>query len=228
MIHSRKVAALIPIKNHSERVNNKNFRDFCGKPLYHHIIHTLERTYAVDEIVIDTDSPRVIGEAPKLGQKVRVIERPMELRGDHVSTNRIFEHDLKSTDAQVFLQTHATNPLLLAETIASALKTFLDNEGKCDSLFSVNRHQSRFYKADGEPVNHDPANLIRTQDLPPLFEENSCLYIFTKESFASTNARIGKKPFMFPTPPIESIDIDDEISWRVAEMLGFHTLSRAA
>ena len=89
MIHNRKVTALVPIKEHSERVPGKNFRDFCGKPLYQHIVRTLDRTYAVDEIVIDTDSHRVIREAPELSTKVKVLERPAELRGDEVSTNRI-------------------------------------------------------------------------------------------------------------------------------------------
>ena len=110
MIHNRKVTALVPIKDHSARVNGKNFRDFCGRPLYHHIILALDRTYAVDEIVIDTDSPRVIGEAGRISRKVRVIERPEELRGDFVSTNKIFDYDLKQAKADIYIQTHATNP----------------------------------------------------------------------------------------------------------------------
>ena len=112
MIHSQRVVALVPIKEHSERVKGKNFRDFCGKPLYHHILHTLERTYAVDEIVVDTDSPRVMQETPEMFSKARVVERPAELRGDFVSMNKILAHDLTVCEGDVFLQTHATNPLL--------------------------------------------------------------------------------------------------------------------
>ena len=94
MIHSQKVTALVPIKAHSERVKDKNFRLFCGKPLYHHILETLERTYAVDEVIVNTDSEHVINEAPKLFSKVRTLKRPDELCGDFVSTNKIFKHDL--------------------------------------------------------------------------------------------------------------------------------------
>ena len=221
MIHSRKVTALLPIKDHSERVKGKNFREFCGKPLYHHILATLDKTYAVDEILVDTDSPRVILEAPKLSAKVRVIERPAELRGDLVSMNRIIEHDLTQSTGEVYLQTHATNPLLRSETIALALRAFVEQES-CDSLLTVNEYHSRFYVADGRPVNHDPENLIRTQDLPPLFEENSCLYVFTKESFAVKGRRIGAKPIMYPTPAMESVDIDDEFAFRLAELLALY------
>lgn len=222
MIHNRKVAALVPIKDHSERVKGKNFRDFCGRPLFHHIIHTLDRVYAVDAVVIDTDSPRVIAEAPGLSRKVQVIERPAELCGDYVSTNRIFEYDLSQTEADIYIQTHTTNPLLKAETIAKAIAKFISIEDEYDSLFGVNKYQSRFYMHDATPVNHDPENLIRTQDLQPMYEENSCLYVFTKESFKKKSRRIGVKPFMFVTSPIESTDIDDEFSFRIAELLALY------
>jgi len=223
MIHNRKVTALIPIKDHSERVKGKNFREFCGKPLFHHIIHTLDRTYAVDEIVIDTDSERILAEAPNISPKVKTIKRPEELLGDHMSTNRIFEYDLTKTDADIYVQTHTTNPLLKAETIASALNAFLDADDY-DSLFSVNKFQSRFYLSNGSTVNHDPENLIRTQDLEPIYEENSCLYIFTKESFGKKGRRIGENPLMFTTPQIESTDIDDEFTFRFAELLALYSL----
>jgi len=222
MIHNRRVAALVPIKDASERVPGKNFRDFAGKPLYHHVVHTLDTTYAVDEIVIDTDSHRVLREAPGLSPKVKVIERPEELRGHEVSTNKIFAHDLEEVEADIFVQTHATNPLLRAETIAEALGRFVDNEDEHDSLFGVNAYQSRFYRADGTPINHDPEDLIPTQDLEPVYEENSCIYVFTRESFRKKNRRIGVKPLMFPTPPTESVDIDDEFAFRLAELLALY------
>ena len=223
MIHDKKVTALVPIKDHSERVSGKNFRDFCGKPLYHHIIATLENTYAVDEILINTDSYRVIQEAPQLSHKVRVIKRPEELCGDFVSTNLIFAYDLANSDADIYLQTHATNPLLKSESIAKAVQAYLAGEDKHDSLFSVTEHKSRFYKTDGSPINHDPENLIRTQDLPPLYEENSCIYVFTKESFAKKKRRIGEKPLMYPLPHLEAIDIDNEFSFRLAELLAMYS-----
>jgi len=222
MIHSRKVAALVPVKEHSDRVKGKNFRAFCGKPLYHHIIHTLDRVYAVDEIVINTDSPRVIAEASRLSHKVQTIERPEELCGDHVSTNRIFEYDLSQTEADVYVQTHATTPTLKAETIARAIATFISIEDEYDSLFGVSEYESRFYAHDGAAVNHDPENLIRTQDLQPIYEENSSLYVFTKQSFKQKGRRIGVKPFMFVTPPVESVDIDDEFAFRLAELLALY------
>jgi CMP-N-acetylneuraminic acid synthetase len=223
MIHNRKVTALVPIKDHSERVTGKNFRDFCGKPLFHHILHTLDRTYAVDEIVIDTDSPRIMLEAPQLSSKVIIEERPEELIGDYISTNMIFKHDISKFESDIYLQTHATNPLLKAETIANALNVYLKNEEKYDSLFSVTTCQNRFYNSQGQAINHDPQKLIRTQDLEPLYEENSCIYIFTKESFMKNCRRIGESPLLYPISKLEACDIDNEFEFKLAELLNLYS-----
>jgi len=85
-------------------------------------------------------------------------------------------------------------------------------------MFTVDKVQTRFYREDCSAVNHDPDNLIRTQDLEPWYEENSNLYLFTRDSFASTNARIGKKPMMYESPRFESIDIDDQEDWDFASV----------
>ncbi|MCP4039920.1 MAG: acylneuraminate cytidylyltransferase family protein, partial [bacterium] len=85
--------------------------------------------------------------------------------------------------------------------------------------FSVNRFQTRFYREDASAVNHDPGQLLRTQDLEVWYEENSNLYVFDRESFARTQARIGSEPRMFETPLHEAVDIDDAASWRLAELI---------
>jgi CMP-N-acetylneuraminic acid synthetase len=218
MIFNQRVVAIVPIKAHSERVPEKNVRPFAGRPLFHHILSTLEETYPVDEVVVDTDSDRIAAEAETF-EKVTVVMRPDELRGDCVSVNRIIAHDMTRVDAQIYLQTHATNPLLKEQTISEALRQFGLSE-EHDSLFSVKRLQTRLYRADGSAINHDPSTLLRTQDLPPVYEENSCLYIFTPESFlAAGRQRIGNRAMMFETDRIESIDIDDEFTFGLAEML---------
>jgi CMP-N-acetylneuraminic acid synthetase len=105
-----------------------------------------------------------------------------------------------------------------ADTIRKALAAFqkAHAEGTADSLFTVDKVQTRFYRADGSPMNHDPDNLIPTQHLEPWFEENSNLYIFTRDSFDKTNARIGKQPMMYEGPFFESIDIDTPADWDFA------------
>ena len=132
--------------------------------------------------------------------------------------NAILGDDIGEVEAETYLMTHTTNPLLSTNTIKKAIGQFLGQSNK-DSLFSVNKWQTRLYSGNGLPINHDPGNLLRTQDLEPLYEENSCLYLFSRDSFARTGARIGLTPMLFETPKHESIDIDDQEDWLLARCL---------
>ncbi|MGB9498878.1 MAG: cytidylyltransferase domain-containing protein [Dissulfuribacterales bacterium] len=215
-----KVVALLPMKSHSERVPNKNISDFAGRPLYHYVAGILEASEYVERIIIDTDSEFIAEDAPKHFTKVEIVDRPESLCGDFVSMNDIIAHDIVCTDAEYFLQTHSTNPLLTKETLERAIETYCNALSGYDSLFSVTRYHGRFYRPSGESVNHNPHELLRTQDLPPLFEENSNLYLFSRESFvAAGNKRIGLKPFMFEMDRLEAIDIDEKEDWVLAEVL---------
>lgn len=218
MVDVESVTALVPIKEHSQRIPRKNFRPFVGEPLYFHILQTLQGVDEVGRIIIDTDSPRVASEAPEHFSKVQTIDRPARLCGDIISVNRIIEYDISQVRGDLYLQTHATNPLLSSQTIGLALQRFR-NSSIHDSLFGVNRFQSRFYDQEGRAINHDASQLIQTQDLRPVYEENSCIYLFTSDSFAVAGARIGVRPLMFEVPRWESVDIDDEEGWGIAESL---------
>ena len=210
------------MKAHSARVSGKNFREFAGKPLFRWILDTLLEVAEIDKIVINTDARNILAEKGLVDtDRILIRDRKPEICGDFVSMNLVIADDLKNVSADSYLMTHTTNPLLSPLSIRSALQNYEQgvNSGKHDSLFTVNKFQTRFYRADSSPVNHDPNNLVRTQDLDPWFEENSNLYIFSQTSFFKTNARIGERPILFETPRCESADIDDQEGWDIAEVL---------
>ncbi len=212
------VVALLPMKANSERVKGKNFRSFCGKPLFKWILDTLLSVEEIDRVVVNTDARSILADNGLVeSDRVLIRDRKPEICGDMVSMNLVLADDVANVDSDIYLMTHTTNPLMSADTVRRALKAFQEGSAEgVDSLFTVDRVQTRFYRADCSPVNHDPDNLVRTQDLEPWFEENSNLYIFTRDSFGRTNARIGKRPMMFEGPPFESIDIDTPEDWDFA------------
>lgn len=218
------MVALLPIKGNSERVPGKNFKEFRGKPLFLWILETLLKIDRIELIVINTDvSEKFKRFDLHLNSRIMIRERAAEIRGDHVSMNKVIQNDIGAVKSDNYLMTHTTNPLISAETINTAInKYYLSTEEGFDSLFSVNQFKSRFYTSDLKPLNHNPDDLIRTQDLKPIYEENSCLYLFNNESFKSTKARIGRTPNILVTPYYESVDIDDYESWQQAEI--FSTL----
>ncbi len=205
------------MKGHSERVPNKNLKLFNKRPLYHSVMRELLKSKFINKVYVNTDSEKIAEDIYENFSDVEIIYRPKNLQGDFVSMNKIIEYDLSQIEGDIFLQTHSTNPLLKVNTIDSAIDFFINKKHNYDSVFSVTKWQTRFYWEDGKPVNHNPEELLRTQDLPPIFEENSNFYIFTKKSFANTQKRIGKNPFMFSMSPIEAVDIDTEFNFKMAE-----------
>jgi CMP-N-acetylneuraminic acid synthetase len=215
------------MKAHSARVTSKNFREMAGKALFWWMLDEMIALPEIDLIVINTDAREILaanGLSDGHAGKVMVRDRKPEICGDFVSMNLVLGDDVANVPADRYLMTHTTNPLLSADTVRRGLTAYdaAIASGEHDSLFAVNRIQTRFYREDASPVNHDPDNLIRTQDLEPWFEENSNFYIFSAESFASTNARIGKKPVLFETPKLESIDIDGPDEWSLAEAVALY------
>ncbi len=214
-----KVVALVPMRHHSERVPGKNYRILAGRPLFHHILSTLLACGEIQEIVVDTDSPVVMEGVREHFPQVRILERPVHLRGDHVSMNEVLIYDTSQVEADFYLQTHCTNPLLRSETVSRAIQTLLNNYPTYDSLFSVTRLQSRLWDGLGRAINHNPAVLLRTQDLPPVYEENSCIYLFTRQVLISRRNRLGERPLLFEIDPIEAWDIDEEHDFLIADYL---------
>lgn len=214
-----KLTAIVPMRHSSERVPGKNYRDFSGRPLFYHIIQTLIDCPLINKVVIDTDSPIVIEQAQRTFPEILILERPEHLRDGNIPMNDVLLNCINQVPSDFYLQTHSTNPLLTTKTLTEGIQKFLKIQPMYDSLFSVTRKHVRFWDALARPINHNQNILLRTQDLPPIFEENSCFYIFTKSILEKKHNRIGDRPYLFEMPEIEAQDIDVELNFIVAELL---------
>jgi CMP-N-acetylneuraminic acid synthetase len=170
-------------------------------------------------VVVDTDSPVIIEGLCKEYPQVLVLERPEHLRADSMPMNEVLLHTTAQVQADLYLQTHSTNPLLKSDTISRALQTITGLFPTYDSLFSVTRVQTRLWDQLGRPVNHNPSILLRTQDLPPVYEENSCIYVFTRQILEQRRNRLGDRPYLFEIPAAEAWDIDEELDFQIVNML---------
>lgn len=226
-----KIIALVPMRHHSQRVPGKNYRSLAGKPLFHHIIESLLQCTEIAEVVVDTDSEPVMDGLRQHFPTVRVLPRPAHLCADDVSMNEVLAFDTSQVETETvrehpgvqepifFLQTHSTNPLLRPQTISAAVQKFLSGYPTYDSMFSVTRIQTRLWDQLGRAINHNPAVLLQTQDLPPVYEENSCLYLFTHQILLARRNRLGDRPMMFEIPAAEAWDIDDELDFDIVNFM---------
>jgi CMP-N-acetylneuraminic acid synthetase len=205
----------IPIKQNSQRVPQKNFREFDGKPLWEHTIDKLKDF----EVIVDTDSEEII---TKCIDKKWVLSyyRPEHLRGDEVSVVDLIKNffDKNPTDEWI-CQVHVTSPFLNVKHLKD-----LEEKSKTweyDSAFSVDVIQNRFWRDEEyglAPVNHNPMKLEQTQDLPPYYMENSYLYAFTSDVLKFGN-RIGKTPHILEVEFPYNLDIDTEQDWEIVKLL---------
>lgn len=214
-----KIIALVPMRHHSERVPGKNYRLLAGKPLFHHILDTLLLVPEIQQVVVDTDSPTIMKGLRDHYPQVVIVERPEHLRADTTPMNEVLLHDTAIVPGDLYLQTHSTNPLLRPETISRGIQTLVNNFPAYDSLFSVTRIQTRLWDQLARPVNHNPAILLRTQDLPPIYEENSCMYLFTRQTLEQRRNRLGDRPYLFEIPAAEAWDIDEELDFQITDLI---------
>jgi CMP-N-acetylneuraminic acid synthetase len=221
-----KIAALVPMRHDSERVRGKNYRPLGGRPLFHHILNALGDCPLVDTIAIDTDSEPIKSGLARSYPEVEVIDRPQELRGGLIPMTDVLRHDVSVVHADLYLQTHSTNPFLRATTITEAIEAFLEHRDRYDSAFSVTPLRARLWSTDAKPLNHDPNVLLRTQDLAPVMAENSCFYLFDAATLTRLGRRIGERPMLIPIEGDEAWEIDEEADWRMAEALHAKRLRR--
>ena len=204
----------IPIKEVSQRVPKKNFRNFCGAPLYKHVI----RKFSDHRVYVDTDSDEIIKECnadPTLSH-VTAFKRQKSLCGHKISVCDLIKSFInKFKINEPIAQIHVTSPFLSSQIVEDAYRLI----GDYDSIVSCNRHQTRFWRKESYgfcPINHNPLKMQQTQDLPEIFEENSCFYIFNSNVVLETGNRIGKSPFFYVIEYPYNIDIDTEKDWLIA------------
>lgn len=207
-----KVVAVVPIKLNSERVKNKNIRPFTnGQPLCHYILETLTKVNGIDEIYVYCSNPAIKQYLP---EGIKFLKRSENLDQSTTKINEVLISFAKDVDADYYLLTHATAPFIKDTSIQTALYKVLEDE--YDSAFAVTKLQD-FLWDDKKPLNYDLNSIPRTQDIEPIFEETSGLYIYNKDTIVNKNRRIGDKPYMIELSKIEAIDIDEEEDFTIAD-----------
>lgn len=213
------ITAVIGMKEVSQRVKNKNFKKLGNKPLYEWIISTLLEVDKITEIILNIQGQKLLDllkSEYRNKNKLKIINRDKNLEGHETPMTEIIASSILDADNEYILNTHTTNPFLTKKSITEAIDLFLKNK---QPIFSVNVYQSRFYNHNLEPINHNPKLLLQTQDLKNIYEENSCFYIFDLKTFLNEKSRIFSNSTIYPLDRIESIDIDTNNDWLLAEIV---------
>jgi CMP-N-acetylneuraminic acid synthetase len=207
-----KIVAIMPIKLKNERCPGKNTRILGDKPLLQYELNSLMQTGLCDSINVYCSDEAVI---PFLPQDVNFIKRPEFLNLPTSTFTQIFDNFMRTVDADIYVYAHATAPFVTAETMRQCMEAVIS--GEHDSAFCALKLQDYLWQ-DGKPLNFDASNLPRTQDLKPIYQETSGVYVFTKEVFTKYRRRIGMTPFIKEVSFREAIDIDNPEDFDLAEV----------
>jgi CMP-N-acetylneuraminic acid synthetase len=220
-----KVTCFLPCRAGSERVKDKNTRQFAGiaggllKIKLDHLI----RCPLIDTIVLSTDDPKVIDLSKPYGSRIRIDNRPPELATSETNTDDLIKYAGQIIKEPHILWTHVTSPFAGEELYTKAINDYfrLIKTGKYDSLMSVTPIRVHVWDKKGNPVNYTREELRwpRSQQVEPMFEVNSAIFINSRDNYLKYSDRIGMKPYLFEMERTDSLDIDYEDDFSLAESI---------
>ncbi len=207
------IVAIMPIKLKNERCPGKNTRILGNKPLLQYELNSLKKTGLCNSINVYCSDETII---PFLPEDINFIKRPSILDLPTSNFSQIFDSFINIVDANIYVYAHATAPFITEDTMKQCIEAVKSEE--YDSAFCAVKLQNYLWQ-EGEPLNFDASNIPRTQDLKPIYQETSGIYVFTKEVYKKYKRRIGKKPFIKEVSFKEAIDIDNPEDFELAEVL---------
>ena len=208
-----KVAAFIPIKLNNQRLPGKNTMMLSGRPACDYIFETLSKVDTIDEKYVYCSDEAILPYM-KPYPELTFLKRDPYLDGFMVKGLEIIDRFIKDVDADIYVLTHVTEPFTKVESFKLALSKVVS--GEYDSAFSAVALQDYLWM-NGKPLNYDMKNIVRTQDLEPVYKETGSFFIFRKEVFTELGQRIGNKPYICEISQLEGVDIDTAEDFEFAQ-----------
>lgn len=198
-----KTVCFIPIKLNNQRTPGKNIRQLSdGTPICSLIFETVLNVPEIDEVYCFCSDESIKQYLPP---GIEYLKRSTSLDTPQTKGNDLVEAFINCVDADIYVMAHVTAPFLRPDTISECIQAVRSK--KYDSATTVCSIRE-FLWDDNGPINYDPANIIRTQDMPNLFRETTGVYVFTKSVFSEHHRRIGFTPFLKEVGTVEGLDLD--------------------
>lgn len=210
------ITAVVPVRKGSQRVKNKNFKDFAGTNLLLIKLQMLKQIKTIDRIVVSTDSEQAIQIAKDCGVDYHIREK--YYASSECNNSEFFKNLAENIDGDYLMYTPVTAPLLKVETYYDFINRFSSAQESCDSMLTAAYVKDHLW-LDGQPVNYDPANAPNTQDLPDIMKLTYGINIIGREDMIKYKNIVGKSPMFYRVTDEESIDIDTELDFMIAETI---------
>ena len=219
-----KTVAFVPIKLNNQRLPGKNTMLLNGRPTCDYLFDTLTKVDTIDEKYVYCSDEAILPYVePYKERGLLFLKRDPYIDGFQVKGLEIIDRFIHDVDADIYVLTHVTQPFTKAESIEMALEKV--TSGQYDSAFSAVVLQDYMWQ-NGKPLNYDPKNIVRTQDLDPIYMETGAFFIFRKEVFTEMGQRIGQKPYIFEIDQFEAVDIDTPEDFEFAKAVAAYLANK--
>ena len=223
------ITTFLPCRLGSERIPNKNTKDFSGVKggLLTIKLKQLLSVKLIDKIILSSNDPEVLDIGSKLSKEIVLDERPENLALSSTSTDDLIKYIPSIISEGHILWTHTTSPFIDKNLYNEAILTYVKkiNDGNNDSLMSVNKIQSYlWFENNSFNYNRNKEKWPRTQTLKKIYEINSGIFLNSIENYLKFDDRIGLKPFLMQIEGYPSFDIDWPEDFNLAELI-YKTLS---
>lgn len=212
----KKITAVIPIRKGSQRVPDKNFKDFYkGKNLLELKIEALKQVHLIDEIVINTDSEIAIDIAKKY--KVSYYNREPYFASSQCTNSEHWHNLAETTQTDYIIHTPCTAPLLKSKTYYDFINRFILAEGH-DSANTVALVKDYLW-LDNQPLNYDTTKVQNSQDLPDVMKLTFGMSMISRDLMLDKRSVVGNSPLFYVVDEVESIDIDTPLDFEFAQFM---------
>ena len=221
-----KTFAFIFARGGSKGVPGKNIRNLGGKPLLAHSIITAQSVDEISRVFVSTDDQRIADVGIKYGAEI--IKRPHNLAQDSSPEWLAWLHAVEWLESKGeyfdrFISLPTTSPLRNKNDVVKCLN-LLDN--KTDVVVTItNASRSPYFNMVSEKDGYikllmeSKEGFSRRQDTPLEYDMTTVAYV-SRPSFIKNNNKVFDGQVRAALIPKErAIDIDDEIDFKVAEML---------
>jgi CMP-N-acetylneuraminic acid synthetase len=206
----------------------KNIKKLLGKPLIAYSIEHARGSKYIDRTIISTDSEKIASVCRKLGCEVPFL-RPKHLATDTSSTVDALLHAIEwmetkeKYDFDILVLLHVTTPLRSPKDIDNSIELLFK---KCtDNVFSVTpAHKNPYFnmvevKKSGRVALIKKGSFTSRQSAPSVFDMNSSIYVWWKDVLKSKKSLFPGNTGIYLMPKERSVDIDDYLDFKMAQML---------
>jgi CMP-N-acetylneuraminic acid synthetase len=210
-----KVIAFVHAKSNSKRVKNKNLKLLGNKPLFTYAIENASNANLVDEVVIDSDSDKILSIGNKYG--ATILKRPTALANNNTTGDDLMywqANNYKNSD--IIVQVVPTSPFIKSATIDKCVELLKQYEYK-DSV--VGCRKEMLYKwINDKPSYYKNNRIPNSYELEPTIYETTGLYMTRTKFVLKHHKRLNpNKSIIKYLSKIESIDINTEEDFEFAE-----------